>query len=275
MTTVVAAAFVAATGLVGETALHKQALANTREQRTHEQRVELAAERGWVLSEQRLAAALQRATGVRTLVPTRPFTVSLSNGALAGAASSPDEVSRVLDVVSEELRRYPASLLARAGLRYLLLCSGFRQGGVAISSLPNFESTLVLDTSMKGEFLRRVVHHELFHFVDFADDGRMAEDNAWESLNDRFFTYGNGGRWERGAGAAVFGSGRTGFPSEYAMSALQEDKAEVFSFMMSAPAELHVRTARDPILREKVQAVHRTLESFAGAQAKAFLPPSR
>ena len=46
-----------------------------------------------------------------------------------------------------------------------------------------------------------------------------------------------------------------GFVSKYATSALEEDKAETFAFLMAAPARLQAIAARDAVIRAKIAAV--------------------
>jgi hypothetical protein len=265
LTTLVALVVVALTGLLAETALNKQALAEYRRQEIHSERVQAANERGWAIDDSAGAQSLVGRSGVHVLVAQREFRVSLAEGALRGGAVDSAEQQGFIEIVGNELSRYPAALLARAGLRYVLLCASLRRGGVRIGSLPNLESTLVLDVSASHDFLRRLVHHEVFHFIDFADDGQLEHDVEWAALNDHFFSYGNGGAHERQPDSARWGSGAPGFISGYGMAALEEDKAELFSFWMTAPAAVSRAARGDDIVRAKVAALRAQLIAFDSA----------
>ncbi len=264
MTTLVAVVAVAVTGLIGETTFSKEALAELERQQSLEQRMQLAERRGWRIDEGPAARRFHERTDVVPLVATTAFRVSLSEGRLSGEAAPSSELS-LWPSLEEELSRYPRGMLSRAGLRFVLLCSGLSQEDNPIASLPNFESTLLLDVDSSPAFLRRLIHHEVFHFLDFADDLKLREDESWAGLNDRFFSYGVGGRYARAPSGAVLGSGGPGFFSEYARSALEEDKAEVFSFVMSDAAAARELTRDDDVLRAKVLAIGFQVQQFVEA----------
>src|SRR5690606_19670716 len=130
-------------------------------------------------------------------------------------------------------------------LQRIVLCEDLREDVRAIPSLPNYRHTLLLDVGAPPGFLRRLIHHESFHFVDLADDGTVQRDPTWEALNPPGFVYGHGGRSMRDPAASEPDPALTGFVTRYAQAALEEDKAEVFAFMMTAPAALRRRAARD------------------------------
>ena len=99
----------------------------------------------------------------------------------------------------------------------------------------------------------------MFHFVDFVDDGLLSGDEAWERLNRPGFVYGGGGRFMRDPGSARFTDALPGFVSRYAMSAVEEDKAEVFSFLMTAPRKAECVARGDTTLDAKLAAVRRQI----------------
>jgi hypothetical protein len=53
-----------------------------------------------------------------------------------------------------------------------------------------------------------------------------------------------------------------GFVSRYATSALEEDKAETFAFLMAAPVRLDAIAARDAVIRNKIVALRAELHEF-------------
>lgn len=186
---------------------------------------------------------------VPELVATRPFEIGLANGPVAGRPASSLEPART--VVRRELARYPAGFLAKIRLAGIVLLDELTESGAPIPSPPNVGGLLLLDVRATERELVRTLHHELFHFLDLADDGKVGADPAWLALQPGV-VYGSGGRTMRGAwagGAADVG----GFVSAYATSAPEEDKAETFAFAVARPAEL----GDDPIVRAKVADVTR------------------
>lgn len=206
------------------------------------------------------AQSLRAERGVEVLEVARPIEVGLGHG--LASAQPPSEVARArgLSIVREELSRYPAGLLARARLYRVVLCEGLREEGTRIPSLPNVQRSLLLDVDATPEFLRRLVHHEVFHFVDYAEDDQVQTDRDWSELAERERVFGSGGRFLRDPAGARLGSGPPGFVTRYATSALEEDKAETFSFLMVAPAALAELSNRDAVLSEKRQRVQRQIQ---------------
>ncbi len=208
--------------------------------------------------------------GIEVLAPQRDFQLESGAAALTGKPAAVQAIERALAPLAVELARYPKSFFQRARFRRLILCMGLREGDNAIPSLPNYHGALLLDVDADAPFLRRLVHHEVFHFADYADDDQLSRDPAWLSLNDRYFVYGSGGRFLRSPGAGRFTDKSPGFVSEYATSALEEDKAETFAMRMVAPRELSARTEQDEILRAKSAAVEGQLRKLSPALDDRF-----
>ncbi|HWO17846.1 MAG TPA: hypothetical protein VNO30_03695 [Kofleriaceae bacterium] len=117
------------------------------------------------------------------------------------------------------------------------------------------------------------LHHEIFHLFDraTAPGGNPQRDAAWERLNPRGFRYGDP------ASATIY----TGFVNDYAKTDIAEDKASVFEFVMSFPAELCARAVDDPFLLAKARLVLSRIEvavppglgEFARRKASCLAPP--
>ncbi len=199
--------------------------------------------------------------GIESWRATASFRFELGTGVLTGGAPDGERSREVARVVEQELGRYPAGFAKKVRLRRVVFVSNLREANKSIPSLPNFEGGLLLDIvpDSPGEdaYLRRLIHHEVFHFMDYADDDQLSQDDAWTSLNDEYFVYGFGGRFERRGRSSGFGSGGPGFVSGYARSALEEDKAETFAFMMTAPAALAAQVTSDSVLAQKVATLQR------------------
>ena len=208
---------------------------------------------------------------VELLVAKRSFDLRLGNGPLTGNQPDPALVARARQIISSELDRYPRSFLEQSQLRRVLLCQSLHERGQAIPSLPNYASSLLLDVDAPASYLKRLLHHEVYHFVDFADDEQLSQDPEWEALNDRWFVYGSGGRFMRDPDSARFTDRIPGFVSKYATSAVEEDKAEVFALMMVEPETLERMAMRDPVVANKLRAIERRIALFSpelGAQLR-------
>ena len=139
------------------------------------------------------------------------------------------------------------AFLAKAGLRRVLFCDELREDRRPIPSLPNYNRTLILSLDDDRDYLARLFHHELFHFIDLADDGSVLRDPEWEKLNAPGFTYGLGGRMMRGPEASAEPPPR-GFVSGYGTASLEEDKAEIFAELIWAPQRFAARSRHDSIV---------------------------
>ncbi len=221
-------------------------------------RDEMLAE-GWSPLDVGPARTLADARGVELMTAGRAFSLNLANGAVAGKPAARPQIDRAAALLAHELVRYPKAFLKRSRFSRVLLCTGLTEAGIIIPSLPNFHRTLLLDVDALPEFLRRLVHHEVFHFADYADDDQVAKDPEWQKLNDHWFVYGSGGRFMRDARGSRFGSGGAGFVTGYSRSALEEDKAEIFAFAMAQPERLKALSARDAIVRRKLDRVRAQL----------------
>jgi hypothetical protein len=195
--------------------------------------------------------------GVEVFTATRSFRLDLTGGPVTGDVPGTSSVDRALLVLGQELGRYSRGCLRAIHFKRILLCEGLAESGQEIPSLPNYEQSLLLDVRGPTAFLRRLLHHELLHFLDFADDEQLAEDPAWERLNPPGFSYGLGGRSMRRPGSARLSTETPGFLSRYATSAVEEDKAEVFAFLLTAPGQVRSIMERDVVVRAKVAAIER------------------
>jgi len=216
-----------------------------------------------------VAVSLRASHGVELMVASDAFTIELPNGEVGAGPPRDDATARALVHVADELRRYPPSFLRRAGLWRVVLCAGLRESGRGIPSLPNVKHSLLLDVAATGDYLRRLLHHEVFHFADYAEDDLVTIDAAWSALNAEGFTYGSGGRSVRSASAGSLVE-LEGFVSVYATSALEEDKAELFAVMMTRPTWLARRLAEDPVLRRKEAHLRGRLRSLSPEMGPAY-----
>jgi len=227
-------------------------------------------EQGLVPTEQSSDVRTLTQIGVEVLEPARAFRLESGGTMLTGSTISAEDRERALLTLTRELVRYPAPFLARVRLHRLLLCANLHEGREPIPSLPNYHGALLVDVDADAVYLRRLVHHEIFHFADYADDDQLSRDPAWLGLNEPDFSYGSGGRFLREPGVGRFNGEIPGFVSRYATSALEEDKAETFAMRMAAPRAFAALIAQDPILRAKSLALEGQLRKLSPAVDDRF-----
>lgn len=217
-----------------------------------------------------LDATLQRSHGVELLHVISPFRLELDTATVTAEPAREETLASATVVVADELSLYPRSFLTRSGLRRVAFCENLRENRRVIPSLPNYRHTLLLDAGATGGYLRRLLHHEVFHFADLADDGEVLADPTWARLNPAGFEYGRGGREVRQPTASALTDRLPGFLTYYATSALEEDKAEVFAFLMARPAAVRQRRAADPVLAAKVDRLERLAGDLSPEMNRQF-----
>jgi hypothetical protein len=94
---------------------------------------------------------------------------------------------------------------------------------------------------------RRTFHHELFHCLDYHDDAWKYFDPNWAALNENSFSYSDANKHKQQQSVP-----RLGFITNYAMTAVHEDKAELFAYMIVHHQTVKEMAENDPILQVKV-----------------------
>jgi hypothetical protein len=202
------------------------------------------------------------AAGVPLLEATKPFELGLSNGPVHGRPPDEAHFADGSALVARELARYPASFLRKIRLAGVVLTDDLTEGDTPIPSLPNVGGLLLIDVASVESDLVRSLHHEICHFFDFADDGKVSPDPSWEALGTPGFVYGSGGRSLRGAWAARPSNDIPGFVSAYATSGVEEDKADTFAFAVARAPLVKARLDVDRALRAKIVELARRIGSL-------------
>ena len=183
---------------------------------------------------------------------------------LASLDRQPGEALHPLEVplrtLATTLLAYPHSFLRIAHVEKIALCGKLagdrpldddqRVAGLAEGAAHRLMVSLATaDTSRPDATL----HHEIFHLFDHATvpGGDHDHDPAWERLNPRTF------RYDPKAPPGL----EAGFINDYARTALREDKASVFEYLMGYPDELCARAVDDPLLMGKVRILLARIEA--------------
>jgi hypothetical protein len=113
---------------------------------------------------------------------------------------------------------------------------------------------------------RMIIHHEFFHMLE-TQAGNPFQDPEWDALNPIGFHYGSGGVNALRSSANPPPKVDTsyvggGFVSRYAMSAVEEDKAETFAYLMVRYGNVMTRARRDEVLASKVELLKQRLQTW-------------
>lgn len=178
---------------------------------------------------------------------------------LAGESDQLEEAT--LDALTTAFDRYPASFLVASHIEHVALCKHIayedvaREWGTAGTVdykqrrlFVSVESFIGRVYDAHGAFTAEdIVHHELFHLIEFEHMRGDMSDPEWRLHNPIGFEY-------RGGGAP--GDARpTGFINAYAATNEIEDRASTFQYLMARPVELCEIARADPAVRAKAQLI--------------------
>ena len=100
-------------------------------------------------------------------------------------------------------------------------------------------------------YLAEVMHHELFHYFDFMVSGSRVDsqiERDWSKLNPSNFQYGSGGEYEREY-IDINQKDKVYFVSHYSMSQCCEDRAEIYSRLMTKNSDW-INEQSKPVLKK-------------------------
>lgn len=210
---------------------------------------------------------LEKRYRIEIVVEGATFPLETLHGAVTGADAPKDARESYAALLGEEFGLYPPDLVKRARLKRIVLCRDLAFAGQLRAAVPEFGShTLYLDVLRGAEdarYVRRVIHHEFFHIVDWLDDGELYGDATWTALNAEGFAYGSGGANAQGDSAmGLWTEAHAGFLSRYGRTGVEEDKAELWSFALVHPREVAARAQDDPVLAAKLARLRELTRSF-------------
>lgn len=158
----------------------------------------------------------------------------------------------------DEWAKYPTDWVVNSKLKSIALVKNFAVSGTVRAAGPDpIKETMYYSVSYSGEYAREVVHHEYDHLLTYNYFGSWApSDPTWLSFNPPGFSYGNGGAscYVPGNSCLTGEHPIAGFVSGYAASAIEEDKAELYGYLMDSTYYHQVKSwvTSDPYLANKV-----------------------
>ena len=219
--------------------------------------------------------SLARTYEIEFIATTPTFPVKASYGVINGQRADRGTLNRYVRVFAPEFTLYPAEFVKRSKLKRVVICQKLSFDGQLRNAIPDWENdTLYLDAergSSNALYLRKVIHHEFFHIIDYYDDGNIYQDERWKGLNPAAFNYGRGGRnVQQLAETSVLVDKFPGFLNHYSTTGVEEDKAEIFANLIVDPSHVAVRASKDPVLSAKVSHMKELLSAFCPQMNDAF-----
>ena len=229
-------------------------------------------------------------TTATAVVGVQAYPTPTAHGAITATAPSWADVCQGVRVLQRVLALYTPAVLRASGVRTVALVRTLTFAGARRQAVPDL-ATGTLHVALEAaavdaRYLRRMVHHELFHFLDYACSPEgLYTDTAWTALNAPGVQYAGG---PLGAGArhqhqpvvhawdaavAVTSADRPlppGIVSSYCLTGVEEDKAELFAYRMCHPRRLARLCAADAVLARKCAALAAFVDGLNGGPA--FFP---
>jgi hypothetical protein len=225
---------------------------------------------------EQLLAQLSRDYGVAIQLATEKVRLQRRGYVVECQPLSTADLERYAPILDREFRRYPKSLFDKISLRRVIVGSGVRVESQIRAAVPDFEgATFWLDATLGGKkpaYGAHVFHHDLYHMIDEVDDVEGRMDSAWRALNDSRVQYGKGGWYMQSGNVGALRTDLPGFLTEYATSAVEEDKAETYAHLITSPAFVRRQAAKDEVLASKVARVKALVKAFEPAMGDAWWP---
>ena len=203
------------------------------------------------------------------------FPVKTWHGKIDGKSADRKTLENYAGLFAPEFTLYPPDLVKRSQLKRVVLCKDLSFAGQRRNAIPDYEhDTLYLDVSRgtySKTYLRKVIHHEFFHIIDYRDDGSVYQDKRWTVLNPAKFKYGSGGRTVQDLqNTSSLTDKFPGFLNHYSTTAVEEDKAVVFANLIVNPAYVEDRVKKDFVLKAKVERMRDLLVTFCPDMKEEF-----
>ncbi|HRQ61852.1 MAG TPA: hypothetical protein PLO23_10155 [Alphaproteobacteria bacterium] len=167
-------------------------------------------------------------------------------------------------VITASLQKLGAANVQSMGLKYVLLCDTAQAGGRDIGGIPVPPIKLLMlaaGGSGSDAYRERIFFHELYHYLEFTKRGGL-QDAAWDKQFDGY----GGGYGTPDASSSQLGGGAGGFASAYAQTLPEEDRAEIFSFLMSDAQGLKALATKnqDKVLQAKIAYIETVMKTQFG-----------
>jgi tetratricopeptide (TPR) repeat protein len=219
--------------------------------------------------------SLAKKYGTKIELSKTRFSIKHGKYKVEGESPSPEESKAAAAMLSEALPLYPNGFIKKARLRRIVAVRDLMVNGKRLGGWADIEKRTMYVNA--GYILRapdavlQTFHHELFHIVDLGGYGGNRRDSQWERLNPRGFRYGTGGyAMLDDPRAGLLTDKYPGFLNRYSTSAVWEDKAEIFAYMVSNYSVMEHIAKNDTTILNKMQLMKEKLKKFWHEMGKSF-----
>lgn len=197
-------------------------------------------------------------------IPQNEFEVDLGTFKLKCYPSLKEDLDFYMPLFFLEISIYPKSFIKKMKLGKIVFINSLNfvtnEYEQYRAACPEYYKTMALYYCTKERnpsYIRTVLHHELFHYVDYMDN-KTYEDPKFNKLNSPGFKYGRGGAYEREW--KPLDPSCQGFLNFYSTTGIEEDKAEIYQYLMSNPEKSFKH--EDKIIRNKIYYIANFLKIF-------------
>ncbi len=189
-----------------------------------------------------------------------------------------EDLVRYLNLFAKELGKYPKCFFEKTQLKAVILVKKLFYKDKPAEGFYDWRNNMVIWDFLRSRHSelaqRHNIHHELFHLIEYAALGYLPDwqDITWAQLNDPAFQYGRKNIWDPRDRQSFLEPEVQGFLTPYSMTAIEEDKAEVFAcLMMDTQSKIVYRWIKDdPILDAKVRFIKDFMPKFCPEMNEEF-----
>lgn len=189
--------------------------------------------------------------GLIYLIPFRNTSAGVGINSINCEKPNEDYLKDKLSLSEENFNIYNKGFFQKISLRYVILCKNLRVSDYFAHGFANPEmKTLILNLNTKKKIYERVLHHEIFHIIQF-NFTNYFDKSKWNRFNSSDFVYAECSTCSIKLGLKPLNK-TNGFFNDYSKTTFSEDMAETFSFMVTNPKLVSDKIKNDTILRGKV-----------------------
>ena len=189
--------------------------------------------------------------GLKYLNPSKPFVAGVGINNVSCSSAKKQNINKQYEQIIKNFNIYKKDFLKKINLKYIVLCKNLKVSEISALGFANPEmKTLIFNINTDEKLLDRVLHHEVFHFIQHGNEDLFNRVN-WEKLNDSNFKYQDCSTCTEKLGLN-YSNKNNGFLTDYSMSTPYEDMAEVYSFMIASKNLLIERSKKDAVIEKKI-----------------------
>ena len=199
--------------------------------------------------------------GLKYLNPSKPFVAGVGINNVSCSSTKKQNINEQYEQIIKNFNIYKKDFLKKINLKYIVLCKNLKVSEISALGFANPEmKTLIFNINTDEKLLDRVLHHEVFHFIQHGNEDLFNRVN-WEKLNDSNFKYQDCSTCTEKLGLN-YSNSNNGFLTDYSMSTPYEDMAEVYSFMITNKNLLIERSKKDAVIEKKTNFIKKYISKL-------------